>query len=172
MLQSLHRIRQMICLSLNPRPWLQPVSILLLSWLGILGSACPAFAHQMFIQPTRQNDRVRVEVYFEDDSPADDAEIELRGETGEVMLRGKADAKGVWTFPCPVAGTYLLKATCLGHVATIPWTVADVPTSDSSQQRAENTRTPWWGVVGGILVIGLGCTLWYWWRQRPASISP
>ena len=68
--------------------------------LVLLIGAAPAFAHKLYVDPTLVGDRLRVEVYYDDDTPAQDAQVTvLFGD--ENLATGRTDEKGVWSCPAP-----------------------------------------------------------------------
>jgi nickel transport protein len=140
-----------------------------------LSIATPAFAHKLIVDAAPNGDRLRVEAYYEDDTPADDAKVTvLQGET--VVAEGKTDDKGVWSCPLPPPGTYQVKVLSVGHVGLKSVDVVGPPsvTSDprfdqalNPEQRAENTKTPWNRLGLGVgLILGLALA---WWLIRRKS---
>ena len=143
--------------------------------------AAPSFAsaHGIGVEAKLKGDRVAVEAFFDDDTPAADAKMAVTTEDGKVVAEGKADAKGMWSFPAPPAGKYKVTANAGGgHLAkttiTIPARPAAVPgttppdgtSSPSSAEpevivsdgltRAEMTGWRRWLMAGvGLAVIGL-----------------
>jgi len=133
----------------------------------------PAFAHKLIVDPRIKGDRLQVEAFYEDDTPAQQAKITvLNGDT--VVAEGRTDEKGVWSCPKPIAGSYLVKAESLGHAAKETLVIADpkpkvgtpivvVHDSDSQadEDRAAKIRTPWnriglgLGVIIGVTLISL-----------------
>ena len=79
-------------------------------FLGLLPSM--GFAHKLMVEPKFEGDRVRVEAFFDDDSPADDAVVHLLSATGEQLLEGRTNDNGVWYFDKPPPGEYILRVNC------------------------------------------------------------
>ena len=150
----------------------------LLAIVSLLGLASPTFAHNLIVFPRIKGERLHVEAFYEDDTPAQQAKITvLNGD--KVVAEGRTDDKGVWSCPKPVPGTYLVKAESLGHAAKetlviaepkanaensitgSPIAVVDDSDSMASEERAEKTRTPWrrvglgLGAIIGVTVISL-----------------
>ena len=112
---------------------------------------------------------IRVEVYFDDDTPAQEARVVLL-EGDRIVASGKTDERGVWNCPKPAPGLYSIKVESTGHAATesisIEPSAIDSRQSneDSAQDREAKTRTPWirlvlgWGVIGGLAIA--------WWGGR------
>ena len=97
---------------------------------GLLMPAA-ARAHDMNATVRVNPDAVRVEVFFEEDLPAEFAKVSVTDAAGAEVAAGTTDERGVWTFPVPPPGEYLLTAKCLGHVATVRFAVV-VPVADAA----------------------------------------
>jgi hypothetical protein len=67
--------------------------------------AGPAAAHGVGVQATLAGGTVRVEGFFDDDTPAAAAKVTVV-EDGRTVAEGTTDDRGVWTFPAPPPGTY------------------------------------------------------------------
>src|SRR5207302_841525 len=80
-----------------------------------------ASAHDLRAKVTVGGDTVRVEVGFDDDTPAEKATVTVTDATGAEVAAGKTDGRGVWSFPRPAPGRYTLKATAIGHVDQVPF---------------------------------------------------
>jgi len=101
-----------------------------MAFLLVLPSA--ALAHGIGVEAKLKGDRVAVEAFFDDDTPAADAKVAVTAEDGKVVAEGKADAKGMWSFPVPAPGKYKVVVDAGGgHLAkttiTIPARPAAVP---------------------------------------------
>jgi hypothetical protein len=142
----------------------------LISLVLLLGSSSSLFAHQILIELKPEATRIRLVAFFEDDSPADDAAVSVTSEAGEVVAQGKTDANGVWHFARPKPGNYQINLSSIGHVSKKELTIPiDNPTSESpplTPPREEQTRTPWWGLLLGIVGIGALTLGWMWFRRR------
>jgi nickel transport protein len=134
--------------------------------LGGLFCASPAFAHRMLLTCTAEGDRVRVEVFFDDDTPAQEATVSVADLNQKPIAEGKTDERGVWTFAKPAPGAYTVKASGIGHSATQALIIAGdaaVEAPTTVPPREELTRTPWLnvgiglGVIAGLCVLGLLC---------------
>ncbi|HKB03681.1 MAG TPA: hypothetical protein VKD90_15765 [Gemmataceae bacterium] len=142
--------------------------------LVLLIGAAPAFAHKLNVEPKVDGDRLRVEVYYDDETPAQDAKITvLFGD--EELATGKTDEKGVWTCPAPGPGTYLVRAESLGHAAKETVVIRD-PAADSAspapESRANRTRTPWRNIALGLGLIGGAVLLGRVLRRTPTGPNP
>ena len=124
----------------------------------------PAFAHRLHVDAKPTDEHIRVEAYYDDDTPAQEARITIRlGE--QLIAEGRTDEKGVWTCPCPAPGTYTVRAESAGHAATttlpVPQGQEAVVEPSPEDDRASRTRTPWARLAAGLAVIG---GLWLGWR--------
>ncbi|HVK13982.1 MAG TPA: hypothetical protein VM597_34890 [Gemmataceae bacterium] len=142
----------------------------------LLLAATPAFAHKLIVQAGPKGDRLRIEAYYEDDTPADDAKVALlQGET--VVAEGKTDDKGVWLCPLPAAGTYEVKVLSVGHVGRTTVEIAGPPPATfeadpgvNTEKRVEDTKTKWDRLGLGVgLILGLAIA---WWLIRRKSHGP
>ena len=127
--------------------------------LGIVPVA--AHAHALGVSCMLRGDKVEVEVFYDDDTPAINAKVEVLDANEKVTLSGMTDTQGRWTFAVPAAGQYQVRADAgAGHRAktsfTVPATVetlAPVVISDGPT-REEITRFPWLKVAIGVAVLG------------------
>jgi nickel transport protein len=139
----------------------------MIRWLilgsGLLFFSAAGFAHDVHLKPTIVGDRVRVEAFFEDDSPAAQAKVVVR--LGDVIVaEGETDAEGVWSFPAPPVGTYAITLDARdGHVKTVPLLLTS--TAPPDQSRAVMTSTPWLKLSLGVAGLLLLSTV-SWWRLR------
>lgn len=148
---------------------------LIFSLVVLTGLPAHAFAHKLIVDPRIKGERLHVEAFYEDETPAQQAKIiVLNGDT--VVAEGRTDEKGVWSCPKPFAGTYLVKAESLGHAAkeTLviaepksnagttsegnPIVIVDDSNSKADEERAAKTQTPWNRIGLGLGVI-IGVTL-------------
>lgn len=132
----------------------------------------PAFAHRLHVEArVTENYQLRVEAYYDDDTPAQDARITIsRGD--QLIAQGLTDDKGVRTFPCPSPGTYTVRAQSAGHADTAtlvvpqPAQAAKTSPPPPEDDRASRTRTPWARLAAGLAIIG---GLWLAWRVTRRS---
>lgn len=133
---------------------------------GVLLATGGAGAHDMNATVTVRADAVRVEVFFEEDVPAERAKMSVCDAAGVEVIAGTTDERGVWAFPVPPAGTYRLTATCIGHTATVSFTVAGAPEAEPvSHTGARLNKAVGLGVGAGGL---LGASALYWRLRRKA----
>ena len=69
-------------------------------------AAPPVLAHAVGLSCKVLEKSVRVEAYFTDDTPAMDALIVVKNEHGDIIIQGRTDEKGDWSFDRPPAGRY------------------------------------------------------------------
>ncbi|MGL6075567.1 MAG: carboxypeptidase-like regulatory domain-containing protein [Fimbriiglobus sp.] len=137
--------------------------ILAVTFFVILNSG---LAHDVIFKTTIVAERVRLEAFFEDDSPAAQAKVIVR-QADVIVAEGETDAEGIWVLPVLPAGNYVITLDARdGHVKTVPLLLAgEVPVNTS---RAEMTSTPWLKLslgVGGLLLVSAVS----WWRMRRNS---
>jgi hypothetical protein len=123
----------------------------------LIGSS-PAFAHQLHVTARLDGDRVRVEAYYSDDTPAQEARITISN-GDQIVAEGQTDEKGVWTCVRPKPGSYAVKAQSVGHAAenslTISESSAPPPTEPpADDERKQRTKTPWPRLAAGLGMIG------------------
>ncbi len=162
----------------------------------------PAFAHKMLLFCNPNGDPLRVEAYYDDDSPAQNAKVTIENESREIVIEGKTDERGVWSGPRPVPGKYLVRAESIGHVAK-EWLVIagesstskgiapaeqspnqselssaatrEIGRTDSHVARDQATGTPWLKIAIAFAVIAGLCALLRLARKRrteTAAIKP
>lgn len=127
-----------------------------------------ASAHGLMMSDPKVKDgTVTVEVFYDDDTPAADAKMRVLTLAKEVIVEGTADAKGVWTFPAPPPGDFVIRAkTTDGHAAKTDLHIPK-PTDPPSEQpagpsRADMTGPMRWLVAGiGVVFIGIGFGIFY-----------
>jgi hypothetical protein len=142
----------------------------------VLATAGPALAHKLMLTVTVTGDRVRVEAFHDDDTPADGAAVTVRQGDDPPVAEGKTDEKGVWTFARPAPGAYTVRASSVGHIAREGLTVDRDPVAadptEPASQRDQLTRTPWKNVLIGLGLIAAVCAIVLLVRKRnPAPLS-
>jgi nickel transport protein len=134
----------------------------LVACLGALLFAGPVFAHNMGMICKPDGDRVRVEVFFDDETPAQEATVSVMDTNQKSIAQGKTDERGIWMFPNPAPGTYTITATSAGHRAAFVLMITDSPLeleATSTPSREEMTGTPWVNLGIGLGIIALLCAL-------------
>src|SRR4051794_2381438 len=136
----------------------------LLAATVLLAGSSPAFAHHLLSTAKLVGDRLRVEAYYDDDTPAQEARVTVR-QDDRVVTEGRTDEKGVWTCPRPEPGTYTVRVVSVGHAAEPATVVVGEPEPTPAvepvpDERARRTYTPWGRLAAGLAVIG---GLWVAW---------
>jgi hypothetical protein len=85
--------------------------------IALLLTAAPAFAHKLLLDCRVKDDRVRVEAFYDDDTPAQKAKVSLENEANQVVAEGRTDERGLWSCPLPKPGKYTVRAESVGHAA-------------------------------------------------------
>jgi len=146
----------------------------------LFATASPAFAHRLMADCKVVGNQLRIEAFYQDDTPAQEANVTVR--SGDVVIaQGQTDEKGVWTCPKPAAGTYTVRVESTGHAATETLVIAESedgnnPTAaeaspEGSTDRATRTRTPWRNLALGVGLVGGACAVWLVTR-RPSNRFP
>lgn len=138
--------------------------VLPLAFLFVLPAI--ASAHAIGLDARIVGDKVRVEVYYDDDTPAGDAKVEVLDGEKALVAEGKTDEKGVWTFAKPKAGKYAVRVDAGdGHAAkttiTIPGEAAESQSLGDGPSRESFTgwqRLAFTG-VGLAIIAGLTAAL-------------
>jgi hypothetical protein len=102
-----------------------------------------------------------VVVGFDDETPAEDAEVVLRDAAGNEVARGKTDARGVCLLGRPAPGKYVATAEAVGHRTRVEFEV--VGTTEASEYtgwRPDRTLGVALG-VGGLLAASVA----FWWLR-------
>jgi hypothetical protein len=148
------------------------VRLILLTPALLLVGTSPAFAHRLHVDVKANGDQVRVEAYYDDDTPAQEAKITISlGD--QTVAEGRTDDKGVWTCAKPAPGTYVVRAESVGHAAketlvVEPGAQSPDATPTPTDERARRTHTPWARLAAGLAVIG---GLWLAWAISRRAVS-
>lgn len=151
-------------------------------WLLLGWAVCPApaFGHNVAIECKLACNEVRIYVFYDDDSDAAGAKVEVLDGAAKVIASGKTDGKGLWKFTAPPPGKYQVHADAgAGHKAKQSFTIPEPtkgagrlrpgpegPGDSSSREptektisdgpsRQEVTAYPWLKIALGIGIIGL-----------------
>ncbi len=123
----------------------------------------PAFvhAHALGVDCKLKDGKVHVEAFYDDDSAAHDAKVQVLDATEKVVAKGMTDKKGLWSFDAPEPGKYVVHVDAgAGHRAkkTIEIPTAAPRATDETVSvgatRAEFTSFPWLKVGIGLGAIG------------------
>jgi nickel transport protein len=130
---------------------------------GALVTPARADAHAMHADVDVTTDPAKLLAYFDEEMPAGFADVTVTDVDGNVVLTGKTDEHGVWTFPRPKPGTYVLTVKEPdGHVAKREFTVAGTAEQTVFAERRLNK---WVGLTIGVAVL-LGASGVSWLLRR------
>jgi hypothetical protein len=107
-----------------------------------------------------KNGKVLVEAFYDDDTPAAKAKVQIVNAKDEVIASDVTDGEGRWSFTAPAPGKYEVRVDAgAGHRATTSITIpgAAAPaqaTSISTTTRGEFTGVPWLKLTIGFVTIG------------------
>jgi nickel transport protein len=135
--------------------------------LFLLAVAAPVHAHALGVSATIHGNRVEVEAYYSDDTPARDAAVMVNDHAGWFVATGRTDEQGKWTFPLPRPGpiTIIVDAGA-GHRVTksivVPAVLPPGPTGPVADgpSREEFTRFPWLRLAAGLAIIAALAAGW------------
>ncbi len=87
-----------------------------------------AMAHKVVVFPYVEGDRVCVEAYFSDGSPAKGAEVRVYSSDGRLLLQGKTSEQGFFSFRPPERGDLkVVLIASMGHRAEAMVKAAELP---------------------------------------------
>jgi hypothetical protein len=145
----------------------------------ILGAApAAARAHSLGVEARQVIERVEVEAFFSDNTPARAARVQIVDDAGESLGTGTTDDEGKCSLRAPNPGQYQLivdagdghrKQVPLRIVGTLPPPQAN-PALVAGTPREEFTRFPWERIATGVGVIALFAGIFWW--SRHASKNP
>jgi hypothetical protein len=146
--------------------------------IGVCLSASPLFAHKLLLDCRLRDDRLRVEAFYDDDTPAQQAKIVVENLEKQVIAEGLTDEKGTWNCPVPVSGEYTVRAESVGHTAretlSVRQSTVDNPssierkTAPEPASHEEKISMPWLKLAIGIaLIAGVGALFWFARRVTP-----
>jgi hypothetical protein len=150
--------------------------ILIASFIAFLLTPVVALGHGLLVNWKLAGPKVEVQVFYDDNSDAAKAKVQVLNAKEEVVASGVTDDKGKWSFATPAPGMYVVHADAgAGHRAkkqldlsgaipvppkekATPESKPPAPQSSSTvsdgASREELTRTPWLKIVIGLTVIG------------------
>jgi len=122
--------------------------------VAVLVTASVASAHGLLVTLEIRAEKVHVEVFYDDDTPAETAKLAVTDAEGKTVAEGTADDRGFWDFDVPTAGEYVLIAKATGHRAKKSFTIGGAaPAAEPSREQL--TGVPWERIAIGFVVIGL-----------------
>src|SRR5262245_15985020 len=118
----------------------------------VLVTANAAQAHAVHIDWKMVGTELFVVASFDDDLPADGAEVVLRGPDGRVVATGKTDDSGTWKCPKPAPGSYeLIVRAFANHEKTVRIDILP----PSAEANSPATAGPWVWLLAGAGVASL-----------------
>jgi nickel transport protein len=143
---------------------------------GLLLVTARAEAHALHAEARLKGDRVTVEAFYSDNTPAQNARIVVANKKGVEIASGRTDESGTWEFPRPKGGSYEVAVDAgEGHRARVPIAIPSDPSIGAESRnsddggvvvtagptRAELTRMPWLRVIIGLgAIAALAGALW------------
>jgi hypothetical protein len=99
----------------------------------VLLAANPAAAHALGAECRLRGNKVEVEAYFDDDTPAQNAKVTVTDSHKQIIAEGRTDEAGRWSFPVPPSGEYLVLVEAgAGHSKRVKMTVPAAPTGEGT----------------------------------------
>lgn len=124
-----------------------------------------ARAHALGVQCKLVDKTLQLEAYFDDDTPAAKAQVQVFDSEKREVLKGVTDAEGRWSAPAPPSGKYQVVVDAgAGHRTTQPIAIGAANRSKRDQPlgsgptRAEFTEFPWLKAglgLGTIAVVAI-----------------
>jgi nickel transport protein len=147
--------------------------------------ACPrsASAHALGAECRLKGDKVHVEAYFEDDTPAQQAAVRVLDAEEHEIVKGQTDVKGFWSFDAPPPGRYqVIIDAGAGHRVVQKLTISERGIAGQTSQappaqvgdapsREEFTSFPWLKVLLGVGTIAVLAAAFMLSRQASARRS-
>ena len=149
---------------------MHPLRVLVLATcavVGVLGAHGRADAHGLHATVTVTDTDVKLEAFYDEELPADVADVTVTDADGNVVQTGKTDDRGLWSFPKPKPGTYKLVVSQIGHVARRSFEVTGPAEPDTPAVYGGRPLNKWVGLSAGLLILLVisGVT---WLRRRRA----
>lgn len=129
---------------------------------GVVLTPRESFAHGLFTSVEVRKDVVHIEVYFDEDMPAEYAKVVVTNTTGVSYGAGFANENGVFTIPLPEPGEYVVEADCEGHKVRLNFSVHGNQDSPAKFGGKPNSVL---GLVAGVVVL-LGISAFFWLRRQ------
>jgi hypothetical protein len=133
-----------------------------------LALATRANAHALDFDCKVKRDRVELEAYYDDDTPARSAKVRVEDQGRQLIAEGRTDEEGRWSFARPESGPYrVIVDAGAGHRSEREITItAEAATTEPAApkqrtRRERFTEFPWLRLGGGLAIIaGLGAAAW------------
>lgn len=138
---------------------------LALLWM-LCGVTANAFAHKMIVNVTLTADTLTIDSFFEDETPADEAKVQLI-QSATVRVDGLTDKDGKWSIKRPPAGEYQLRVEHYGHVRIEEVIIPEIAAKEAPQNPAVELRNLTQRITN--IAIGIGIIVGIfggWWYAR------
>lgn len=131
----------------------------------------PAARHGLYVKATWQAGELKVEAFYDDDTPAMRAKVAVLDDQGQTLATGVTNEQGIWRLAWRQGGKFTLRCDAGdGHRATttldVPTSAASLPTHaaptapdktaaahDPQPSRQELTAIPWAKAALGLALI-------------------
>jgi hypothetical protein len=132
----------------------------------------PVWAHQLHLDWQLRSGQIEMTAYYDDDTPADEADVRLLDAAGTLIGTTKTDERGMAYLPIPKEGTYRLEVKHIGHRAS--WELHFDPVGEVSEPRNESEHLVPHLALWQRLLLGFGIIfgffgslkLFYRWKKR------
>ncbi|VTS05683.1 carboxypeptidase-like regulatory domain-containing protein [Tuwongella immobilis] len=135
-----------------------------------------AWAHAMVMELFVEATEVRVEAYYDDETPAELAKVSVFNESDRIIAEGRCDERGVFRFPKPSPGLYRVQADAAGHRATKTLTLEDPNAIGNPGTAAPAKKVPLLQIpatlIGLVVIAGMTVLIWLVTRNRSESSPP
>lgn len=122
-------------------------------------------AHDLQAVVRIEAEAVKIEAGYDDETPAEEARVTVLDGERKTIASGVLDERGLWSFPRPAAGSYLVVVEIAGHRDRVEFVIPGASTGKSESAPSPATYSNWrldkrLGLAIGLVVI-LGSTLAY-----------
>jgi hypothetical protein len=128
------------------------LSVSLLLFVG----AATAEAHGLYVHTELRGNQLRIEAWFDDDTPAEKARVKIVSGT-TVIREGVTDEKGLWLTESLSPGKYQIQVDAgAGHRRDTEFNMTEKDVSGTAgPTKIEVKEQQWIGVLAGLLIITL-----------------
>jgi nickel transport protein len=117
-----------------------------------------AEAHDLKVLISLEGDPLRLEAWFDDDTPAEKARVTVSRDSGEEVLAGETDDRGVWLFAKPGPGSYRIVVESVGHRDVLKLDIPGIDSNGAPVAVGDPRLEPRVGLFIGLALV-LGGTL-------------
>jgi hypothetical protein len=140
--------------------------------LGVVALHGPsASAHDLHATVRVSAESITVEGGYDDETPASEARVSVKDVAGAAIATGTLDDRGLWSFPRPAPGDYVVVVEIAGHRDRVKFEIPGPVDSGAAAAPPEAVTYSNWrldkrlGLAIGLLVL-LGGTLAYSFLRR------